>query len=215
MANILVVEDEPEIRSLIVTDLTLVGHHCVSAEDADQALAATSSNHFDLAVLDVLLPGSNGFALLPKLGDIPVIFLTALGSLPDRLRGLDLGADDYIVKPFEALELIARINAVLRRTMKGDDSFALGDVIVDFTKRTVTNHGSLVDMTPQEFNLLETLVINRNIAMSRDQLLERAWGYDFAGGTRTVDSHIQHLRTKLGWESVIKTVYKLGYRLET
>jgi len=215
MARILVVEDEPGISGLIMKNLTLVGHRCEAAFDADQALVRASANQFDLVLLDVLLPGASGFDLLPQLGGAPVIFVTALGALPDRLRGLDIGADDYIVKPFEALELIARVHAVLRRTMKDDDNLTLGDVSIDFAGRTVTKSGNPVEMTPQEFALLETLVVNRNIAMSRDQLLERAWGYDFAGGTRTVDSHIQHLRAKLDWDDVIKTVYKLGYRLET
>jgi len=215
MAHILVVEDEPEINDLITMNLTLVGHTCQSALDGDQALALAARNAFDLVLLDVLLPGTDGFSVLPQLGGTPTIFVTARGSLPDRVRGLDLGADDYIVKPFEALELIARVNAVLRRTMRGDDSFTLGDVTVDFAGRTVTRQEHLVDVTPQEFDLLEVLVTNRNIALSRDQLLQRAWGYDFPGGTRTVDSHIQRLRTKLGWDDVIKTVYKVGYRLET
>ena len=215
MAHILVVEDETSINDLITMNLTLVGHQTSSAFDGNQALALASANSFDLVVLDVLLPGLDGFSLLPKLKGTPTIFVTALASLPDRVRGLDLGADDYIVKPFEALELIARVNAVLRRTMRADASFTLGDVTIDFAGRTVTKNGQLVDITPQEFDLLEVLVINRNIALSRDQLLERAWGYDFPGGTRTVDSHIQRLRTKLGWEDAIKTVYKIGYRLET
>jgi len=215
MAHILVVEDEASINDVITMNLTLVGHTCRSALDGDQALVLASQNTFDLVVLDVLMPGIDGFSLLPRLKGTPTIMVTALGSLPDKVRGLDLGADDYIVKPFEALELIARVNAVLRRTRRADDGFTLGDVTVDFAGRTVTRQGNLVELTPQEFDLLEVLVINRNIALSRDQLLQRAWGFDFPGGTRTVDSHIQRLRTKLGWDDTIKTVYKIGYRLET
>jgi len=215
MARILVVEDEQSINDLVTLNLTLVGHQCTSAFDGAKALELASANSFDLVVLDVLLPELDGFSLLPKLKGTPTIFLTALGSLPDRVRGLELGADDYITKPFEALELIARVNAVLRRTMPAGDTFTLGDVTIDLAGRAVSKSGAPVDVTPQEFDLLEVLVTNRNIALSRDQLLSRAWGYDFPGGTRTVDSHIQRLRAKLGWDGVITTVYKVGYRLET
>jgi DNA-binding response OmpR family regulator len=132
----------------------------------------------------------------------------------DRIKGLKLGADDYIVKPFDMLELQARIETVLRRTSKTDELFSLGDVKVDFSSRQVFYKDGLIDFAPQEFLLIETLVKNRNIALSRDKLLETAWGYDYGGNTRTVDVHIHNIRKKLDWEDVIKTVYKLGYRLE-
>lgn len=214
MSKILIVEDEREINNLIAKNLSLVGHKCSQVYDGEAAFAEGIKHEYDLILLDILLPGIDGFSLIGKFGGVPVIFLTALNSLSDRVKGLDLGADDYIVKPFEALELIARINAVLRRTKKADTNFAYSGVQVDLAKRSVTKDGTPIEVTPKEFDLLETLIINRNIALSREKLLELAWGYDYAGETRTVDSHIQRLRMKLGWEEVIKTIYKLGYRLE-
>ena len=143
-----------------------------------------------------------------------MIFLTARSAVDDRVKGLRLGADDYIVKPFDMLELQARIETVLRRFNKADTSFALDDVKVDMAGQQIYRDGYLIEFSPKEFLLIEALIKNRNIALSRDKLLEIAWGYDFGGDTRTVDVHIHSIRKKLGWESVIKTVYKLGYRLE-
>jgi len=215
MARILVVEDDIAINELICKNLTCVGHTCGHAFDGDTALQMAQEASYDLLVLDIMLPGQNGYEVLDKLStDTAVIFLTARDSLQDKVRGLNLGADDYIVKPFEALELIARIDAVLRRLKKADTAFVKNGVTVDLAKRAVSGPEGLIDITPQEFELLEVLIINRNIALSREKLLELAWGYDYAGETRTVDSHIQRLRMKLGFEEVIKTVYKMGYRLE-
>ena len=133
--------------------------------------------------------------------------------MDDRLKGLTLGAEDYIVKPFEMLELIARINIVLRRSQR-DEIMQVGAVQVDLKKRLVLSEGQEIILTPQEFSLLEVLIINKNIALSRDKLLELAWGYDYIGDTKTVDVHIQKLRKKLGLENEIRTITKLGYRLE-
>ncbi len=130
------------------------------------------------------------------------------------MQGLSQGADDYIVKPFETLELLARVNAVLRRTQKNDKSFTLSGTQVDIAGRKVFSSGAEVELTPQEFALLETFIVNKNIAMSREKLLQLAWGFDYFGDTRTVDVHVQRLRSKLNWEDRIKTVYKIGYRLE-
>jgi DNA-binding response OmpR family regulator len=160
-----------------------------------------------------MLPGLNGFELISYIKDIPVIFVTAKAELSDRLKGLALGADDYIVKPFEMLELIARINVVLRRSGR-DEMVQIGAVQVDLNKRLVMSNGEELILTPQEFALLEVLILNKNIALSREKLLELAWGYDYAGDTKTVDVHIQKLRKKLGLENEIRTITKLGYRLE-
>jgi DNA-binding response OmpR family regulator len=143
-----------------------------------------------------------------------VIFLTARGAVQDRIKGLKLGADDYIVKPFDMMELQARVESVLRRTQKTDTLFELGHVRVDLSGKQVYFNNEIVDFAPQEFMLIETLIVNRNIALSRDKLLEIAWGYDYGGDTRTVDVHIHNIRKKLSWEDTIKTVYKVGYRLE-
>jgi len=214
MARILIVEDDHDINELIAKNLKLVGHSCHQVFDGTEAIKVAADTDFDLILLDIMLPGMDGFAVLKQIPPTPVIFITAKNGLEHKLNGLSLGADDYIVKPFEMLELLARIEAVLRRTQKDIATFSLGDVGVNLTDRTVNVNGGEVDLSPQEFTLLEVLIRNRNIALSRDKLLELAWGYDYIGETRTVDSHIQKLRNKLGWEDRIKTIYKLGYRLE-
>ncbi|MCL2674877.1 MAG: response regulator transcription factor [Defluviitaleaceae bacterium] len=216
MANILIVEDDKSISELIAMNLKLVGHSYIQIFDGADAVQIASESQFDLILLDVMLPRLDGFDVIKQLSSSApsVIFITAKDGLEHRLHGLSLGADDYIVKPFEMLELLARIEAVLRRTQKHTTTFCLDDTVVDLAGRTVTVHGAEVDLSPQEFELLEVLIRNQNIALSRDKLLELAWGYDYGGETRTVDTHIQKLRSKLGWENHIKTLYKLGYRLE-
>ncbi|NLK52527.1 MAG: response regulator transcription factor [Syntrophomonadaceae bacterium] len=214
MANILIVEDERPINELIKRNMNLVGHKCVSAFDGKEALASVERHSFDLVLLDVMLPELDGFDVLERIAGIPTILLTAKNSLPDRVKGLNMGADDYLTKPFEILELLARVDAVLRRTRKENESFEMDNVKIQFDSRQILVDGKIVECTPQEYQLLEVLVRNRNIALSREKLLELAWGYDYEGDTRTVDVHIQKLRKKLGLENRIKTVYKLGYRLE-
>ena len=215
MANILVVEDEHSINRLICRNLTLVGHGCMGAYNGEEAQQLLRENLFDLAILDVMLPDTSGFALFSQMGEIPVIFLTARGAVTDRVKGLNLGAEDYIVKPFEMQELLARVNVVLRRSGKLSDKFVLDETEVDLHARTVLVRGEPVEITPQEFALLETLIRNCNVALSREQILSIAWGVDYYGYDRTVDVHIQKIRKKLLWEKRIRTVYKLGYRLET
>jgi len=167
-------------------------------------------------ILDVMLPGCDGFSLLPEIRTlgVPVIFLTAKDRLEDKVYGLNLGADDYLVKPFSALELAARVEAVLRRTEKADEVIRIDQVEIRPRERLVLREGREVPLTAQEYDLLLALVENRNLALSREQLLGLAWGYDFLGDTRTVDVHIQKLRKKLGLGERIKTVFKHGYRLE-
>lgn len=216
MAHILVVDDEEVISDLIVMNLNMVGFTCSQAFNGQEALEAMNQAQFDLCLLDVMLPGKDGFQLIDKFkeANIPVIYLTAKNSLADRVKGLNLGAEDYIVKPFETLELIARIKVVLRRNGKDHKNFHLKDIEVSLTERAVIKNNVPVELAAQEFALLEVLIQNQNLALTRDQLLEAAWGYDYLGETRTVDMHIQRLRKKLDWEDVIKTVYKYGYRLE-
>lgn len=216
MASILIAEDEKPIRELIRRNLLLVGHSCREAADGREALELAEAERFDLALLDVMLPGTDGFEikrLLPQ--ELPVIFVTARTGLSSRLQGLGLGADDYILKPFEILELLARVEAVLRRTGAGDREVEAGGCRIDLAQRRVTREGAEIPLKPQEYALLEVLVRNRNLALSREKLLELAWGYDYEGDTRTVDVHVQRLRKKLGWEKELQTVYKLGYRLST
>jgi DNA-binding response OmpR family regulator len=214
LASILIVEDEAAINELVKRNLQLVGHQCSSVFDGKAAVSEIQRRSYDLMILDIMLPGLDGFEVIRQAKQTPTIFLTAKNSLPDRIRGFSMGADDYLTKPFEMLELLARVEAVLRRTKKATSRFELGNVKVDFGSRQVFHNGQPVDCTPKEYELLEVLVNNRNIALSREKLLELVWGYDFEGDTRTVDVHIQKLRKKLGWEDRIKTVYKVGYRLE-
>jgi len=211
MAHILIVEDDRDINDLIARNLKLVGH--TYKQVFDGITATIENGNFDLILLDVMLPGLDGFEVIQKIS-APTIFITARDGLSDRLTGLSLGADDYIVKPFEMLELLARIEAVLRRTKRNNTAFTLDGTTVDMTTRTVKAQDREVDLSPKEMDLLEVLIRNQNIALSREKLLELAWGYDYLGETRTVDNHIQKLRSKLGWEERIKTIYKLGYRLE-
>ncbi len=214
MATILIVEDEIPINELIKRNLQSVGHRCISAFDGMEAIDELAQQEIDLVLLDIMLPEIDGYEVFQQIHGTPTIFLTARSSLSDKVKGLTLGADDYLVKPFDMLELLARVEALLRRTNKETRNFKLDGVEVDFKSRQVFLHKNLVECTPREFDLLEVLVNNRNIALSRDKLLELAWGYDYIGDTRTVDVHIQKLRKKLKLESRIKTVYKMGYRLE-
>ena len=214
MAQILVVEDDHEINDLIARNIELVGHSYLQAFDGLEAVKVATENQLDLILLDIMLPNLNGFEVIKEIPKTPVIFITAKDGLEHKLNGLSLGADDYIVKPFEMLELLARVEAVLRRTKKNETVFSLDNVIVNLTERKIKVSGKELLLMPQEFELLEILIRNKNIALTREKLLELAWGYDYMGETRTVDKHIQQLRSKLGWEKRIKTIYKLGYRLE-
>ncbi|AIQ32268.1 response regulator [Paenibacillus sp. FSL P4-0081] len=216
MAHILVVEDEQPISDLITMNLKLVGHTYSKVYIGSEVAGMLEQERTDLILLDVMLPGLDGFEVMQQIAPlrIPVILITAKNALSDRIRGFELGAEDYIIKPFEILELLARINVVLRRNEQAAPAFICDAVEVRFPERQVRVDQQPVDLTTREFELLEVLIRNRNIALSREKLLELAWGYDFAGDTRTVDVHIRQLRKKLGWEERIKTVFKLGYRLE-
>ena len=215
MAYILVAEDETPINDLICKNLKLLGYKTAQAFDGPEALGLAEKENFDLVLLDVMLPGMSGFQVKTKLAkDLPVIFVTAKTSVSDQLTGLNLGAEDYITKPFDTLVLIARVENVLRRTKKNDAVFTIKDCVIDLSMRTVYKNGERVDLALQEYNLLEALVLNRNFALSREKLLQLAWGYDYSGDSRTVDVHIQRLRKKLGLYREIATVYKYGYRLE-
>ena len=214
MARILIVEDELPINNLIMRNLSLVGHECKQLFDGESAVKEIWDGGYDLVLLDVMLPGLSGFDVIKQIPKTPVIFVTAKTALNDKLAGLYLGGDDYIVTPFEMLELIARVESVLRRTSTAAPEFSVDDVTVNYSTKKVTKAGEEIYLTPKEFSLLETLVINRNIALSREKLIELVWMTDFDGDMRTVDVHIQRLRTKLGLENRIKTLYRLGYRFE-
>ena len=170
----------------------------------------------DLVLLDVMLPGINGYELMEYARElmIPVIFLTALGTTKDKVKGLKMGADDYLTKPFEIVELLARVEAVLRRYHKTENRFRVFDILIDTASRQVTRNGEAIPLTMKEFDLLLLLVRNRNIALYRETIYENVWGGEYMGQSRTVDLHIQRLKKKLNWDSEITAVYKVGYRLE-
>ena len=216
MKKILVVDDERSINDLIVMNLKLSGYECLQAFDGGQAVNLAKAENPDLIILDIMLPVYDGFTLMEKrmFGDIPVIYLSAKDQLTDKVRGLTAGADDYLVKPFEAAELLARVDSVLRRTSKHHRIYTISGTRIDLDERTTTVDGHPVKLTCREFELLEALILNQNLALTREQLLNLAWGEDYFGETRTVDVHITKLRKKLHLENYIKTVYKLGYRLE-
>ena len=215
MRRILIVEDEKPISDLIKLNLSMAGYATEQAFDGHTAVKHIQKTDFDLALLDIMLPGLDGYDLLPKMTarGIPVIYVTAKDSLKDRVSGLENGADDYITKPFEGTELVARVKAVLRRRGKAEPRCLFGDIEVDFGSRRVLKNGQPMDLTLKEFDLLKYLIDNKNIAVSRENLLKHVWDYESPANTRTVDIHIQKLRSKLEIDN-IKTVFKLGYRLE-
>ena len=216
MNPILVVEDEQPIRELICLVLAPLGRSVDTAADGLTASRLLDQKTYDLVLLDAMLPGIDGFALMPQIVDsgTPVIFLTAKGSVADRVRGLRMGADDYIVKPFEPAELLARAEGVLRRAGRGSHILKAFDVEIEPASRSVTQAGRPVVLAPREFDLLLFLVRNRGIVLHRDVIYERVWGGDNETDTRVLDLNIQRLRKKLGWGGHIKTVYRIGYLLE-
>lgn len=214
--KILIVEDEKPIADLIDMSLTARGYQCTCVYDGAAAADLLVEKRFDLILLDVMLPGADGFELLEYIRplNMPVIFLTARGAVSDRVRGLREGADDYIVKPFEMVELAARVETVLRRYNKGAQRIAILDVCIDTLSRTVTQNGRPVFLTNKEYALLLLFARNPNIALFRETIFEQVWESNYMGDTRTVDLHVQRLRKKLGWDERITAVYKIGYRLE-
>jgi len=216
MAKVLVIEDESAIAELIELQLKLTGHTADILHSGDNVIAHINDSQPDIIILDVMLPGRDGFSLMEDIRPlgIPVIFLTAKERVEDRVTGLKLGADDYIVKPFAAIELITRIETVLRRCKKESDIFRIENVEVRRDEHIALYDGQRVDLTSKEFELLYVLIDNKNLALSRDKLLELVWGFDYIGETRTVDVHIQRLRKKLRLDKQIVTVFKHGYRLE-
>ena len=214
MTKILIVEDEEAISNLIRMSLQKAGYSCEQAMDGESAADRIAEHTYDLVLLDIMLPGMNGYELLDyiKTTNMPVIFITAMGTLDDKVKGLKAGADDYITKPFEMVELLARVESVLRRYHKSEERIEVVDVIIDIPSRTVTRQGEAVKLTLKEFELLLFLVRNRNIALYRETIYENIWQSEYMGDGRTVDLHIQRLRKKLHWEDRIHTVYKVGYR---
>lgn len=215
MSKILVAEDELAINKMICMSLNITGYETVSMQDGQEVLDYLAAGQSaDLAIVDIMMPKVDGFALLEPLNKagIPVIYLTALGDIESKVRGLSGGAEDYMVKPFEMLELLLRIEKILKRTGKSDELIKLDDVILDMKKRTVSKKDEQISLTPMEYDLLCILAKNRNIALGRDKILHEIWGAGFERETRTVDVHVAALRRKTGLHIV--SVPKIGYRLE-
>lgn len=216
MIRILIVEDERPISNLIAMNLRKAGYACECVFDGAQAADIVEKQYFDLILLDVMLPKIDGFELMTyiKSMDVPVIFLTAKASVEDRVRGLKLGADDYLTKPFEIVELLARVEAVLRRYHKTENILKTGDIVIDTASRIVWKNSQPINLTKKEYELLLLFVRNKNIALYRETIYERIWGGEYFGDSRTVDLHVQRLRKKVGLVEKIVAVYKIGYRLE-
>lgn len=216
MSDILIVEDDNAIAALIGMNLNGEGHRCTFACDGMEGADLVRARRYDLVLLDIMLPKMDGYMLLEEIRPTgtPVIFLTAKDAVADRIRGLKAGADDYISKPFQVGELLARVEAVLRRTSVQNTRLECGNVSISLDSRQVTKNGAPVVLTAKEFDLLAELVQNKNVALYRERLYEKVWKEPFCGETRTLDAHIQRIRKKLGWEEKIKTIFRIGYRLE-
>lgn len=217
MINILIVEDEPPIANLIKLSLVKAGYLCECVNDGLEAAYRIETNkQYDLILLDVMLPGLNGFELMETIlpTGIPVIFITAKNAVADRVKGLKIGAEDYIVKPFEVVELLARVEVILRRYNKIASQVCLGDIVVDTRAMTVKRGDTEYRLTNKEYELLLLFMRNPGMALSRDTIYSRVWGGEYNINSRTVDLHVQRIRKKLGLNSVLKSVHGIGYCLE-
>lgn len=215
--RILVVEDDTAISELICMNLEVAGYEVLPVQDGDAVEEVVKNDQpIDLALLDIMLPGRDGFELLEvmKQYSVPVIYITAKGDVSSKIKGLRSGAEDYIVKPFEILELLVRIEKVLERTGKQREIIQVSDLEIHLSEHKVTRGGQPISLKPMEYDLLVLLAKNKNVAFTREQLLNEVWGSNYLGETRTIDVHIGQLRKKLNLAGVIKTIPKIGYRLE-
>lgn len=216
LIKILVVEDEQPISNLIKLSLKKAGYFCDCVFDGEAAADKIDETAYDLVLLDVMLPKADGFELLEYIRPlgIPVIFITAKSAVEDRVKGLRMGAEDYIVKPFEVLELLARIDVVLRRYQKTDDTISILGLTVDMRSMSVRRGNTEIPLTRKEYDLLLLFIRNPNTALYRETIYERVWGGEFEFGSKTVDLHVQRLRKKASLQKELKAVNKVGYRLE-
>lgn len=213
MNKILIVEDEESIANLIKINLNKAGYLCEVAYDGIAGADKLAEKHYDLCLFDIMLPGADGYELLEyaKSLEVPVIFLTAKGKTNDKVRGLKAGADDYITKPFEIAELLARVENVLRRYQKVQKELRVGELVIDIASRSVCRGKEKIDLTYKEFDLLLLFVRNPGRALHREMIYEHVWGGTYMGDSRTVDLHVQRVRHKAGLEKQIQAVYKVGY----
>ena len=217
MVKILIAEDEEPIANLIRMNLKKAGYACECAYDGQEAADRMEEGHYDLLLLDIMLPKINGYELMEyaKSIQLPVIFITAMDSTENKVKGLKMGAEDYLAKPFEIVELLARVEAVLRRCNKIGRMLHILDVDIDLSSRTVMQDNQQILLTLKEYELLLFFARNPNIALYREVIYEQVWKKEYTGDSRTVDLHVQRLKKKLGWDKHICAVYKIGYRLET
>lgn len=216
MVKILIVEDERPISDLLKIGMTKAGYQCVCVYDGNRAIEEIEKQIFDLILLDVMLPGVDGFELMEYIREIgvPVVFLTAKTALNDKLKGLRLGAEDYIVKPFEMLEVLARVEGILRRHGKLQTQIFIEDLEINTSAMTVHRAGKEILLTKKEYDLLLLFARNPGIVLYKNTIYERVWGGEYPENTRTVELHIQRLKKKLDWAEKIKPIYSVGYRLE-
>ena len=216
MIRILAVDDEKPIAELLKLTLNRSGYQCVCAYDGIQAANLIEKETFDLILLDIMLPGIDGFELMDYIQStgVPVIFLTAKNAVADRVKGLRMGAEDYIVKPFDVLELLARVDGVLRRHGKLQTCIRIGDLEINTVSMKVWRSGVEITLTRKEYELLLLFAQNIGVVLSKLTIYERVWGGEYPDSTRTVELHIQRMKKKVGWEDRIKPVYGMGYRLE-
>lgn len=216
MIKILIVDDEKTICDLIDINLSAAGYDCKTVQDGLKAIELIEKEHFDLVLLDIMLPGADGYDIIEYIKplNIPVIFITAKDAVKDRVKGLKLGAEDYLVKPFEVVELVARVEVVLRRYNIANKQLTAGDVVVDMEAHKVSKAGKLVSLTNKEYGLLVLFMQNKNVALFKERLYEKVWGDEYLPDSRTLELHVQRLRKKLNWEDNLVAVYKVGYRLE-
>ncbi len=216
MIKILIVEDEKPISNLIKLSLSKSGYSCDCVYDGMKAADALDGKVYDLVLLDIMLPQVDGFELMEYIRPlgVPVIFITARNSVADRVKGLRMGAEDYIVKPFEVLELQARVDVVLRRYNKADRVISIGGLSIDTQSMQVFREGNEIALTRKEFDLVLLFARNPGTALYRETIYERVWGGDYTCGSKTVDLHVQRMRKKVGWENRLRAVNKVGYRLE-
>ena len=216
MIRILIVDDEKPICDLIDMNLSAAGYDCRSVQDGIAAIDLIEKEDFDLILLDIMLPGADGFDIMEYIKPlkIPVIFITARSDVRDKVRGLKLGAEDYLVKPFDVLELVARVEVVLRRFHKTENILTAGDVTVDLEALKVTRAGRPIVLTNKEYGLLVLFMQNKNVALFKETLYGKVWKDEYIADSRTLELHVQRLRRKMGWEKKLVAVYKVGYRLE-
>lgn len=216
MVRILAVDDERAIAELLRLSLTQAGYECVCAYDGVEAANRIEQESFDLILLDIMLPGIDGFELMDYIRStgIPVIFLTAKNAVADRVKGLRMGAEDYMVKPFDIQELLARVEGVLRRHGKLQTVLTVGDLTINTLSMQVTRGGEEIILTRKEYELLLLFARNIGVVLSKTTIYERVWGGEYPDNTRTVELHIQRMKKKLGWDDRLKPVYGMGYRLE-